>query len=190
MPATTYSPRPVWRGRPRPRCRQIEPSIPVSGLIVKRCSSVTDEYPEIQDNSLVQNWRPRVAAPKHHHMSANSAMLAKYRYRRRLPHLQKADANLFVTLCTGAQRILPGEARDLVRNHCLREGGILPLAASVARAPSPAKSLVPRIHLHRVVVMPDHVHLLPVAPRKTARSNESVPATDAKAVGLNFAIAS
>ncbi|HUK46248.1 MAG TPA: hypothetical protein VLW06_01605 [Terriglobales bacterium] len=40
-------------------------------------------------------------------MSANSTILAKYRYRRRLPHLQKADADLFVTFCTGARAILP-----------------------------------------------------------------------------------
>ena len=38
----------------------------------------------------------------------------KYCYRRRLPHLQKADAALFVTFCTGAHLILPDQARDLV----------------------------------------------------------------------------
>jgi REP element-mobilizing transposase RayT len=51
-------------------------------------------------------------------------------------------------------------ARDLVIEHCLREGGILPSPVRVARAPSPAKQLQPRIHLHAIVVMPDHVHLL------------------------------
>jgi REP-associated tyrosine transposase len=97
-------------------------------------------------------------------MSGTSAILAKYRYRRRLPHLQKADADLFITFCTGARKILPTEARDLVLEHCFREGGILPFEAHVARAPSPAKSLakglLPRIHLHAVIVMPDHVHIL------------------------------
>ncbi len=88
-------------------------------------------------------------------MSTDSAILAKYRYRRRLPHLQRADADLFVTFCTGGRRILRAEARDLILEHCLREGGILPLAGEGARA-----TLRPRIHLHAVVVMPDHVHLL------------------------------
>ncbi len=58
--------------------------------------------------------------------------------------------------CTGARLILPEQARDLVLGHCLREGGM----ARVARAPSPAKGVKPRIHLHAAVVMPDHVHLL------------------------------
>jgi len=93
-------------------------------------------------------------------MSIYPANLRKYRYRRRLPHLQKADADLFITFCTGARRVLPADARDLVFQHCLREGGILPMTQSVARAPSPAKVLLPRIALHAVVVMPDHVHLL------------------------------
>jgi len=65
----------------------------------------------------------------------------KYKYRRRLPHLQKADADLFVTFCAGGPLILSAEARDLVLDHCLREHGR-------------------RIHLHAAVVMPNHVHLL------------------------------
>ncbi len=92
-------------------------------------------------------------------MSSHAAILSKYRYRRRLPHLQKADSDLFITFCTAARQALPPAARDLVMEHCLREGGILP-SGSVARAPSPAKQLQPRIHLHAIVVMPDHVHLL------------------------------
>ena len=66
--------------------------------------------------------------------------LAKYRYRRRLPHIQKADANLFVTFCTSGFQ-LPGAARDLVLGHSLREHGN-------------------RIFLHAMVVMPDHVHVI------------------------------
>ncbi len=89
-------------------------------------------------------------------MSTDSAILAKYRYRRRLPHLQRADADLFVTFCTGARKILLVEARDLILEHCLRESGILPFAGEGARAT--LKS--PRIHLHAVVVMPDHVNML------------------------------
>jgi REP element-mobilizing transposase RayT len=86
-------------------------------------------------------------------MSAHSTILLKYKYRRRLPHLQKADAAVFVTFCT-ARRILPEPARDLVLSHCLREAGLRPLAAEGGR-PTQA-----RIHLFAVVVMPDHVHLL------------------------------
>jgi REP element-mobilizing transposase RayT len=86
-------------------------------------------------------------------MVHDASLLAKYRYRRRLPHLQKADADLFVTFCT-ARWQLPNAAREIVLEHCLREGG-LRMAGEAAR-PAPA----PRIHLHAIVVMPDHVHLL------------------------------
>jgi REP element-mobilizing transposase RayT len=71
----------------------------------------------------------------------SSTPLAKYRYRRRLPHLQKADCDLFVTFCAAAPAPLPEQARDLVLEHCLRENQR-------------------RIRLYTVVVMPDHVHLL------------------------------
>jgi len=96
-------------------------------------------------------------------MSTKASPLEKYQYRRRLPHLQKADADLFVTFCTGARRILPGVARDLVLEHCLREGGILAGEGARATQSLPTQSFptpVPRIHLHAVVVMPDHVHML------------------------------
>ena len=62
---------------------------------------------------------------------------------------------MFVTFCS-ARRILPEAARDLVLSHCLREGRLQPLAGEGAH-PTQAK---PRIQLHAVVVMPDHVHLL------------------------------
>jgi len=91
-------------------------------------------------------------------MSTN-AILAKYRYRRRLPHIQKVDADLFITFCTLGRVILPEQARALVLQHCLREGGIL-AGSNVARAPSPASPWVPRIRLYAIVVMPDHVHML------------------------------
>ena len=96
-------------------------------------------------------------------MSTDASPLKKYQYRRRLPHLQKADADLFVTFCTGARRILPGEARDLVLEHCLREGGTFAGEGARATQSFSTQSLptpVPRIHLHAVVVMPDHLHLL------------------------------
>jgi hypothetical protein len=62
---------------------------------------------------------------------ASSSQLAKYNYRRRLPHQQKADAALFVTFCTGGRMILPERARDLVLEHCLREAGIFPMGGRV-----------------------------------------------------------
>jgi len=86
---------------------------------------------------------------------STSQRLAKYGYRRRLPHLQKADAALFVTFCTGGRMVLPEPARDLVLAHCFREAGILAVAGEGARPTSAA-----RIRLHAVVVMPDHIHLL------------------------------
>ena len=92
---------------------------------------------EIKTGLSCMHWRAR--APALHQMP--SPPLAKYKYRRRLPHLQKDDADLFVTFCTGPRIPLPENARDLVLEHCLREHG-------------------KRIHLHAVVVMPDHVHLL------------------------------
>ncbi len=64
---------------------------------------------------------------------------ADYQYRRRLPHLQRADADLFITFRTNGPFVLPPEARDLVLQHCLREN---------------------RIQLLVGVIMPNHVHLL------------------------------
>jgi REP element-mobilizing transposase RayT len=90
-----------------------------------------------------------------HFMSTKAPPLSKYRYRRRLPHLQKADTAVFATFCTGGRLALPEQARDIVLEHCLREGGFQLFAGEGARA-----TLQPRIHLHAVVVMPDHVHLL------------------------------
>ena len=50
--------------------------------------------------------------------------------------------------------------RDLVMEHCLREGGLQALAGEGARPTQSFPAPVPRIRLHAVVVMPDHVHLL------------------------------
>jgi REP element-mobilizing transposase RayT len=96
-------------------------------------------------------WAPALQ----HTMSGSASPLTKYRYRRRLPHLQKADAGLFVTFCTAGPLVLSPAARDLVLQHCLRED-----ASNVARAPSPASCPKPRIKLLAAVIMPDHVHLL------------------------------
>jgi REP element-mobilizing transposase RayT len=107
------------------------------------------------------------ARPTLNAMPANSAILAKYRYRRRLPHIQKAGAELFVTFCTLGRLLLSDAAKSLVLEHCLREAGLRPIPTDgvtrpnrVTRAPSPAKLWKPRIDLHAIVVMPDHVHLL------------------------------
>jgi putative transposase len=88
-------------------------------------------------------------------MPAKASPLSKYHYRRRLPHLQKADAAVFVTFCTSGRLVLQERARDLVLEYCLREGGLQPLAGEGARA-----TPKPRIYLYAVVVMPDHVHIL------------------------------
>jgi REP element-mobilizing transposase RayT len=91
----------------------------------------------------------------HYAMSTGATRLAKYRYRRRLPHLQRAEADLFVTFCTAGPLVLSAATRDLVLEHCLRED-----ATNVARAPTPANCPKPRINLMAAVIMPDHVHLL------------------------------
>lgn len=57
---------------------------------------------------------------------------------------------------------MPAEARDLVLEHCLREGG----GAGGSGEGALATSATPvRIRLYAVVVMPDHVHLL-LTPRR------------------------
>ena len=114
--------------------------------------------PANSDLTPILNVHPSQTSPKQFRhaqvrMSDTSEVLAKYRYRRRLPHLQKADADLFVTFCAGGPFILPSAARDLVLEHCLREGGLRLFAGEGARP-------TPRIQLHAVVIMPDHVHLL------------------------------
>jgi REP element-mobilizing transposase RayT len=65
----------------------------------------------------------------------------QYNYRRRLPHLQKADATIFATFRKLTCEPLPLRARDLTLEHCLYEDG-------------------KRIELYVVVIMPEHVHLL------------------------------
>ena len=70
-----------------------------------------------------------------------NATFRRYEYRRRLPHYQKDDRPLFVTFRAKAARQRSAEARTLALHHCLHDHG-------------------KTIHLHAVVVMPDHVHLL------------------------------
>jgi len=77
-------------------------------------------------------------------------MLAtKYEYRRRLPHLQKTDAPIFVSFRKGTREPLPPLARTAVLECCLYGRGS-------------------RFRLHAAVVMPEHVHLL-MTPLRDAR---------------------
>jgi putative transposase len=64
-----------------------------------------------------------------------------YEYRRNLPHYQKFDRPLFVTFRKRTPEPLLPAARSLVFHHCL-EGNSRTM------------------HLHAVVIMPEHVHLL------------------------------
>jgi REP element-mobilizing transposase RayT len=65
----------------------------------------------------------------------------RYEYRRRLPHYQRYDRDLFVTFCTLNRWSLSAEARDAVLGHCLHDHG-------------------KRYVLHAAVIMPEHVHLM------------------------------
>lgn len=69
------------------------------------------------------------------------ARIAKYTYRRRLPHLQRDNKPVFVTFRTHGQAKIPEAYRGLVLQHCLYDNHR-------------------KLEMHAVVVMPDHVHLL------------------------------
>lgn len=73
----------------------------------------------------------------------HTAMLVSnpYRYRRRLPHYQKADATIFATFRKLTCEPFPPGARDLILEHCVYEHG-------------------KRIELYVAVVMPEHMHIL------------------------------
>ena len=70
-----------------------------------------------------------------------AAKPAKGIYRRNLPHVQPEDRTLFITFCTYRRWKLPEAARTTVLEHCLAEHGV-------------------KVHVHGVVVMPDHVHMV------------------------------
>jgi putative transposase len=65
----------------------------------------------------------------------------KYKYRRKLPHIQKDNRPIFVTFTTAHRWFLPPSARDIVLDCCLKENG-------------------GKINLHTAVVMPDHTHVI------------------------------
>ena len=137
MPATTgvypersrRAPTHLWRGRPRPRKQPLGWRSHFGNRFVGHVHSSLTRNSAPTHSGIGDGGRGPTRS-----MSTKAPPLTKYRYRRRLPHLQKADAAIFVTFCTGGRRVLPEVARDLVLEHCLREAG-------VARAPSPAKWL-------------------------------------------------
>ena len=65
----------------------------------------------------------------------------KSEHRRNLPHLQVEGKTYYVTFCTHNRWTLPEEIRPLVVQHCLHDHGT-------------------KLHMHALVVMPDHVHLI------------------------------
>jgi len=64
-----------------------------------------------------------------------------YNYRRKLSHYQKFHRVIFVTFCRHTHEPLSPAARSLMLAHCLKGNNRT-------------------MHLHAVVIMPDHVHLL------------------------------
>src|SRR2546423_700481 len=85
---------------------------------------------------------------------SNMSLKQKYRYRRRLPHLQADSKPIFVTFRTFARSILPNAARDVVFDCCRHE---------------------PRMRAMALVVMPDHVHLIFIPERDAAGHNYALP---------------
>jgi len=80
----------------------------------------------------------RVAQPP---SAVAAAKSAKASYKRNLPHIQAEDKTFFITFTTWKRWQLPAIARDLVLKHCLHDHAL-------------------KLHLHGVVVMPDHVHMV------------------------------
>ncbi len=147
MPATTYSPTHVWRGRPRPRKgwqRKFLRGCPGHFEIVTFWLCLGHRFDPIFSGILdvkvkgSGRGRPLHTLPR---IPMTQALLkGKYEYRRRLPHYQKNDRAVFVTFCCSFDP-LPESARDIVLRHCLHDQGT-------------------KAAIHAVVVMPDHVHLL------------------------------
>ena len=66
-----------------------------------------------------------------------------FSYRRNLPHIQKADKELFVTFHSYNYRILPSKARDIVLKACLfQDGKSMQLHAAVVMPRACASSLL------------------------------------------------
>jgi REP element-mobilizing transposase RayT len=61
--------------------------------------------------------------------------------RRNLPHLQAEDKTYFVTFTTYRRWHLPESVREIIIRHCLHDHNT-------------------KLHVHGVIVMPDHVHMV------------------------------
>ena len=85
---------------------------------------------------------------------SNMSLKQKYKYRRRLPHLQADNKPIFVTFRTFGRWILPSAARDIIFDCCRKE---------------------PRIRPFALVVMPDHVHVIFAPTRDAAGHNYALP---------------
>lgn len=83
-------------------------------------------------------------------------MLPKYDYRRRLPHIQKDNRPLFITFSTYHRWLLPPQARRAVLDCCRESDGL-------------------KFELHALVVMPDHVHVLLSALRRSDGYSYDIP---------------
>jgi putative transposase len=138
MPATTYSPAQCGAGAPARETLPLSQSGPLARNFPwnVRSSQTTSCHSGYAAGSGGRGRPPHTFIP-----IMPGLAFSKYRYRRRLPHLQKDDAPVFVTFCSGARAELPFAVRSLVLDHCLREHR-------------------QRVELHAVVIMPDHVHLL------------------------------
>src|SRR5947208_15840569 len=88
----------VWRGRPRPRKEPFGWRSHFGNRFVGHVHSSLTRNSAPTHSGIGDGGRGR--PPHAFHVHQRSA-LTKYRYRRRLPHLQKADAAMFVTFCTG-----------------------------------------------------------------------------------------
>ena len=156
MPATTYSSHPCGAGIPAreepaniadvgsSQCSaDLDGFVPESESRVEpkrgqECPRHTGDTAADRNVQATQAIQPRTGMSK-----PQTGMLAtsNYRYRRRLPHLQKADAPIFVTFRKGTREPLPDSCRTAVLKRCLYGNGS-------------------RFQLHAGVVMPEHVHLL------------------------------
>jgi REP element-mobilizing transposase RayT len=84
-------------------------------------------------------------------LPARRAKPALRAYKRDLPHIQLPGSTLLITFATHRRWVLAPAARTAVLDCCLREHGV-------------------RLHVHGIVVMPDHVHLV-AAPLADADGN-------------------
>lgn len=168
---------PAWRGRlareKRPALNQDRKLSPLLLLCLSQTTRVASLKFAERNANTGQGGRGRplhaFTPTSRRTMASSGIQPCKYKYRRRLPHLQKDGAALFVTFCTHARLGLSSEARQIVLDHCLREGGLRGSDAgggphgprSEGKAGEDARpTRAPRIHLHAIVVMPDHVHFL------------------------------